>query len=57
MKVPYGGRKMVFPCFINPIALRKIKTAYNFDLSECNRVKVQITVYINSDPLGSVRSF
>ena len=25
---------------INPIALRKVKIAYNFGLSECNRVKV-----------------
>ena len=26
----------------NPIALRKAKIVYNFGLSECNRVKVQI---------------
>ena len=25
---------------INPIALRKVKIAYNFGLSECNRVNV-----------------
>ena len=28
--------------FINPIALRKAKIAYNFGLSECNRVKLMI---------------
>ena len=27
-------------CVLNPIALRKAKTVYNFGLSECNRVKV-----------------
>ena len=26
-------------CVFNPIALRKTKIAYNFGLSECNRVK------------------
>ena len=26
---------------LNPIALRKAKIAYNFGLSECNRVKMQ----------------
>ena len=27
------------PTYLNPIALRKAKIAYNFGLSECNRVK------------------
>ena len=33
--------KIMFSAFLcfNPIALRKAKIAYNFDLSECNRVK------------------
>ena len=31
---------------LNPIALRKAKIAYNFGLSECNRVKIwQITLF------------
>ena len=35
---------------INPIALRKTKIAYNFGLSECNRVNLQSTLDIsNSD--------
>ena len=28
------------PIWINPFALRKAKIAYNFALSECNRVKL-----------------
>ena len=28
--------------FFNPIALRKAKIVYNFGLSECNRVKIEI---------------
>ena len=29
---------------INPIALRKAKIAYNFGLSECNRVKAELQI-------------
>ena len=29
--------------FLNPIALRKAKVAYNFGLSECNRVDKSLT--------------
>ena len=29
---------IVQPCLYNPIAFRKAKIAYNFGLSECNRV-------------------
>ena len=28
-------------CFLNPVALRKAKIAYNFGQSECNRVKLR----------------
>ena len=34
----------------NPIALRKTKIAYNFGLSECNRVKKLIKKAISGDP-------
>ena len=30
---------------VNPIALRKAKIAYNFGLSECNRVKKSQNIY------------
>ena len=37
------GKKNVICCnfawLFNPVALRKAKIAYNFGLSECNRVK------------------
>ena len=33
---------------INPIALRKAKIAYNFGLSECNRVKHQLPVNVDA---------
>ena len=32
----------LFVAVLNPIALRKAKIAYNFDLSECNRVTIKI---------------
>ena len=32
------------PELLNPIALRKAKIAYNFGLSECNRVKAYFVV-------------
>ena len=32
------------PIQLNPIALRKAKIAYNFGLSECNRVKFPSTL-------------
>ena len=42
-------------CFLNPIALRKAKIAYNFGLSECNRVKeknlVQKKIRLNKNCL------
>ena len=31
-------------CYINPIALRMTKIAYNFGLSECSRIKKQTEV-------------
>ena len=31
-----------FWLLVNPVALRKAKIAYNFGLSECNRVKFQL---------------
>ena len=31
---------------INPVALRKAKTAYNFGLSECNRVKSSVLKFL-----------
>ena len=30
--------------FINPIALRKAKIVYNFGLSECNTIKVSLSM-------------
>ena len=35
-----GRKHPEVPININPIALRKTNIAYNFGLSECNRVKV-----------------
>ena len=32
--------------WVNPIALRKAKLVYNFDLSECNRVKECLNLYL-----------
>ena len=32
---------------INPIALRQTKIAYNFDLSECNRVNGKNAIKVN----------
>ena len=34
---------------LNPIAPRKDKIVYNFDLSECNRVKLYIVAAIKKD--------
>ena len=34
-------------CFLNPIALRKAKIVYNFDLSECNSVRTVIFLHIH----------
>ena len=31
-------------CFLYPIALSKAKFVYNFGLSECNRVKVKVSI-------------
>ena len=36
---PYQGHYSLCLMLFNPIALRKAKIAYNFGLSECNRVK------------------
>ena len=32
--------------FLNPIALRKAKIVHNFGLSECNRVKSELVLYL-----------
>ena len=40
---------------INPIALRKAKIAYNFGLSECNRVKHQIPYNADTTSNGKMR--
>ena len=36
--------QLVVQILFNPIALRKTKIAYNFGLSECNKVKESITL-------------
>ena len=36
-------QKQQIPVQFNPTALRKAKVAYNFGLSECNRVKILLT--------------
>ena len=33
------------PIHVNPVALRKSKIVYNFDLPECNRVK-HLTIHL-----------
>ena len=44
VRVDYDDNSKIICSFfiwtLNPIALSKVKIAYNFGLSECNRVKV-----------------
>ena len=49
---PFGGEKQKI--ILNPIALREAKIAYNFGLSECNRVKLYLLTLISGT--GSVMS-
>ena len=41
LKIIFLTYIIIVTAWLNPIALRKAKIAYNFGLSECNRVNAQ----------------
>ena len=46
--MPHTCTALQWQCYVNPMAFRKAKIAYNFGLSECNRVKKGNTIIATS---------